>query len=248
MKRKALFIAGGTILLYEALIIAPEYTLWLTGAIIALIIAGLIQRHNTSYSVIATSIIIHTTLIFTLTLTMSPFKEHAIALFASILTFFLLEPEQQAKQVETKGRNETIAQRLFQGMLLIIMLLWYNGIAHILGELSIFAVYQILASFAATAIVTFHIQKTIAAPFKRREAIMYAIVTSFILAQITWITSLWPFTYPATALTETAVLFALWSVIESDMKRMVTLKRLAPPIIIASFAIAAAILSGPWQS
>lgn len=248
MNKKVTLIAILTFFCYEAMVAWPEYLLWFSLGILVFIIVGSIKKNNTSYSSIATNIIAHATLILTLTLTTHIYEDHLIAVFASIITFLLLEPTQQAKHVEAKGRNETPTQRFFQCSLLILLLVWYNVTNRVIGEITSIILIEIALNALATGIVTFHFQKTFAAEFRRRDAVIYACITSFLIAQATWVTTLWPFTYLTGAITLAAIIFTVWNIIEADMKRIITLKKIAPSIILSLAAMAIAIATTPWNS
>ena len=166
---------------------------------------------------------------------------------AALLAYEFIEPIKKEGHIERQGRNETIQQRIVQMGLLGVMVLWYNATTKMSEEFSM-VLTPILLNIGATAIVTFHIQKTFATAFEKHSATVFAMITAVVVAQITWMAVLVPFSVLTKTMVIASILYVIWNVIELDLKKILTFKKSLPALTVSIIAIIIAISSGPWQT
>ena len=105
MTLKSIAIATLVLIGFETMILYPEHAPWILLGVLAITTIGVVEKNNTSYSLIATAIIAQLALSVTLFFTESTTIEQILSIMAALLAYEFIEPIKKEGHIERQGRN-----------------------------------------------------------------------------------------------------------------------------------------------
>ncbi len=81
----------------------------------------------------------------------------------------------------------------------------------------------------------------------QRIALFFSFIIAFVMGEVIWGLSLWPFSYLTTGMTAVIIFFLLWSVVRKFVKKELTKRFIIVNIGIMIVIIIVMILTSPWE-
>jgi MFS family permease len=81
----------------------------------------------------------------------------------------------------------------------------------------------------------------------QRAALFFSFIIAFIMGEVIWALSLWPFGYLITGMTAVIIFFLFWSVMRKFIKKELTKRFIIVNIVIMIIVIIMMIVTSPWE-
>lgn len=236
-----IYVIGLELIAYRP--IAPSWKWYFSSIVLLLAISFLAsQRLTRRKSDVALPGALSLSVPILLSLIDSPAKIHLFIVLTGVMYYFSLLG---LYRLRTAPQDQT-ALAFLNAAIMAVVFFFYSGVYGFYLNFNFPTWGLMLLFFTGTALVCY--QTFISAERKQRErARLYSVLVGFVMGELSWMMSFWPFGYLTTGAFALIFFFLLWDIALDAFREQLSLKKAAWRIVFFFGLMLVLLMSTPWR-